>query len=40
MYKCLFEPDTDIFDNYFCTDRDIHGREPAILLLCMFRMAD
>ena len=27
MYKCLFETVTDVFDNYFCTNRDIHGRE-------------
>ena len=27
MYKCLFEPVSDVFDNYFCTNRDIHGRE-------------
>ena len=27
MYQCLFEPVTDVFDNYFCTNRDIHGRE-------------
>ena len=27
MYQCLFEPVIDVFDNYFCTNRDIHGRE-------------
>ena len=27
IYQCLFEPVTDVFDNYFCTNRDIHGRE-------------
>ena len=27
MYQCLFEPVTDVFDNYFCNNRDIHGRE-------------
>ena len=27
MYQCLFEPVTDVFDDYFCTNRDIHGRE-------------
>ena len=27
MYKCIFEPGTDVFANYFYTNRDIHGRE-------------
>ena len=27
MYKCLFEPITDDDINYFCINRDIHGRE-------------
>ena len=27
MYQCIFEPVTDVFDNYFCANRDIHGRE-------------
>ena len=27
MYKCLFEPGTDVFADYFYTYRDIHGRE-------------
>ena len=27
MYKCLFEPGTDVFATYFYTNRDIHGRE-------------
>ena len=27
MYQCLFEPVTDVFDDYFCTNRDMHGRE-------------
>ena len=27
MHKCLFEPVADVFDNYFYTNRDIHGRE-------------
>ena len=27
MYKCLLEPVTDVSDNYFCTNRDMHGRE-------------
>ena len=27
MYKCLFEPGTDVFANYFYTNREIHGRE-------------
>ena len=27
MYRCLFEPVTDVSDNHFCTNRDIPGRE-------------
>ena len=25
MYRCLFEPVTDVSDNHFCTNRDVHG---------------
>ena len=27
MYKCLFEPGTDVFATYFYTNCDIHGKE-------------
>ena len=27
MYKCQFEPGTDVFATNFYTNRDIHGRE-------------
>ena len=41
MYKCLFEPGTDVFANYFYTNRDIHGRgarNADVLYVPYFRL--
>ena len=38
MYKCLFEPVTDVFDNYFCTNRDIHGRETRCFVCSVWKI--
>ena len=36
MYK--FEPVTAVFDNYFCTNRDIHGRETRCFVCFVWKI--
>ena len=40
MYKCLFEPVTDVFDITFVPTTIYMAGKPEMLMLCMFRMAD